>query len=82
MAEELYWEIVAADPEGGRLEATDTSFWFGFKDDVVMRVTATDDGRSRVDVRSVSRVGQGDLGANAGRIREFLNRLQAPRVLP
>ena len=77
IAEELGWEIVAVDPGSGRLEATATTFWFGFKDDVVVRVRPTGDGGSRVDVRSLSRVGGGDLGANANRIREFVRRLQA-----
>ena len=77
IAEELGWQIVSVDPAGGRLEATDTTFWFGFKDDVVVRVRPTGDGGSRVDVRSLSRVGGGDLGANANRIREFVRRLQA-----
>ena len=55
----------------GRVEAVATSFWFGFKDDLVVRVQATPSG-SRIDVRSVSRVGQSDLGANAARIEKFL----------
>jgi uncharacterized protein (DUF1499 family) len=67
----LGWQIVAAVPSEGRLEATDTTRWFGFKDDVVVRVAPAPDG-SRVDVRSVSRVGRSDLGANARRIRAFL----------
>ena len=61
-------------PAEGRLEATETTRWFGFKDDVVVRVSPTSDG-SRVDVRSVSRVGQSDLGVNARRIRAFLDPL-------
>ena len=65
------WELVASDPEGGRIEATDTTFWFGFKDDIVVRVVAQPNG-SRIDVRSVSRAGVGDLGANAARIRRYL----------
>ena len=72
------WEMVAAVPADGRIEATDTTPWFGFKDDVVIRVRPEGSG-SRVDVRSVSRVGRGDVGANAARIRAFLDRLQAPR---
>ena len=68
------WEIVAADAAAGRIEATDTTFWFGFKDDVVIRVEA-DGAGSRVDVRSVSRVGVGDVGANARRIRAYLREL-------
>lgn len=68
------WEIVAAVAAEGRIEATDTTRWFGFKDDVVIRVLPQGTG-SRVDVRSVSRVGRGDVGTNARRIRKFLKTL-------
>jgi hypothetical protein len=71
---DMGWEIVAADAAAGRIEATDTTFWFGFKDDVVIRVEA-DGAGSRVDLRSVSRVGVGDVGANAARIRAYLQAL-------
>ena len=74
VAQELGWEIVAVDPEAGRVEATATTLWFGFKDDVVVRVRPGGTG-ARVDVRSISRVGGGDLGANATRVRVFLERL-------
>jgi hypothetical protein len=73
-ARDLGWEIVAADAAAGRIEAIDTTFWFGFKDDVVIRVEA-DGAGSRVDLRSVSRVGVGDVGANARRIRAYLRAL-------
>lgn len=73
-ARESGWEIVAADSAAGRIEATATTGWFGFKDDVVIRVTP-EGGGSRVDVRSVSRVGMSDVGANAKRIRAYLKRL-------
>jgi len=73
-ARDMGWEIVAADAAAGRIEATDTTFWFGFKDDVVIRVEADGTG-SRVDLRSVSRVGVGDVGANAARIRAYLQAL-------
>ncbi len=69
------WEVVAADSVAGRIEATATTRWFGFKDDVVVRVRAVEGG-SRVDVRSVSRLGGSDVGTNAARIRAFLARLQ------
>ena len=69
-ARRLGWEIVAVVPAEGRLEATATTSWFAFKDDVVVRVTPAGTG-SRVDVRSKSRVGRSDLGANAKRIRAF-----------
>jgi uncharacterized protein (DUF1499 family) len=74
-ARQLGWQIVAAIPGEGRIEATDTTIWFGFKDDIVVRVTPSGAG-SRIDVRSVSRLGQGDLGKNAARIRGYLQRLQ------
>jgi uncharacterized protein (DUF1499 family) len=70
------WEIVASAPEQGRIEATDTTAWFGFKDDVVVRVRPEAEG-SRVDVRSLSRVGRSDVGMNARRIRRYLERLRA-----
>jgi len=73
-ARALGWEVVAADAESGRLEATATTTWFGFKDDIVVRIRPDGSG-SRVDVRSMSRVGSSDVGANARRIREFLAKL-------
>ena len=57
------------------IEATATTRWFGFKDDVVIRLTNTSDG-VRVDMRSASRLGKSDLGTNAERIQDFLEDLQ------
>jgi uncharacterized protein (DUF1499 family) len=74
-AGDLGWQIVATVPDEGRIEATDTTTWFGFKDDIVVRIS-TADGGSRIDVRSVSRLGKGDLGKNAARVRAYLRRLQ------
>lgn len=68
------WVIVASDPVAGRIEATDTVPWWGFKDDVVIRLTPQGDG-TRIDVRSKSRVGKGDLGVNAKRIGDYLARI-------
>jgi len=70
------WTLVTANAEEGRIEAWDKTFWFGFIDDVVIRVTAADTG-SRVDVRSVSRVGGGDAGKNAQRIRGYTETLRS-----
>jgi uncharacterized protein (DUF1499 family) len=70
-ARDMGWELVASDSTAGRIEATATTPWFGFKDDVVVRVRPEGSG-SRIDVRSVSRVGKSDLGANAKRIRAYL----------
>ncbi len=78
VARELGWEIVNEDREQGIVEATDTTFWFGFKDDVVIRIRADGTG-SKVDMRSVSRVGRSDLGTNARRIADFLERFQVGR---
>lgn len=75
-AESMGWEIVASVPDEGRIEATATTFWFGFKDDVVIRIEDTGSG-SRLDMRSKSRVGRSDVGANAARIRRFLDAFSA-----
>jgi hypothetical protein len=75
-SEQRGWEIVAADEKAGRIEAVATTLWFGFKDDIVIRVIPSGSG-SRVDMRSRSRVGRSDLGANAKRIARFWGILQA-----
>jgi uncharacterized protein (DUF1499 family) len=72
---EMGWKIVASEPASLRIEATDTTPWFGFKDDVVIRLSPTPTG-SRIDVRSVSRVGKSDVGTNARRITAYLTRLK------
>jgi Protein of unknown function (DUF1499) len=73
LAKDRGWDIAVASREEGRLEATETSALFRFKDDVVLRVRPTDTGEgSVVDMRSVSRVGVSDLGMNAKRVRSFL----------
>lgn len=69
------WEIVATSAAEGRIEATAITPIMGFKDDVVIRVR-DEAGQSIVDMRSVSRVGKSDLGANAKRIALFLAELQ------
>lgn len=72
----LGWDPVIVSESDNRLEATDTTFWFGYRDDIVVRVSAEGDG-ARVDVRSKSRVGASDLGTNAQRIRDFSAALSA-----
>lgn len=74
-AEQTPWEIVDASKEELRIEAYHKLPWFGFIDDVVIRVDTTDQG-SKIDVRSVSRLGRGDLGVNAHRIKEYLNSIE------
>ncbi|ABC63379.1 DUF1499 domain-containing protein [Erythrobacter litoralis] len=76
LAEERGWTIAATAPEKGRFEAVAYASWIKFEDIVVLRAVPADGGRTRVDMRSVSRVGQSDLGENAKRIREFLAALQ------
>jgi hypothetical protein len=67
------WTIHLNDPVRGTFEATAETFWFGFKDDVVVRVRqGTEPGTSLVDARSTSRVGLSDMGTNAARLTEFL----------
>ena len=73
-ANAMGWDVVAAVPDTLRIEATATTLLFGFKDDIVIRVAAMDTG-SRVDVRSLSRIGGSDFGANAGRIQSFSKKL-------
>jgi uncharacterized protein (DUF1499 family) len=70
------WTVVDADPASGRIEANETSRWFRFTDDVVIRVAA-DGAGSRIDVRSVSRVGRSDFGVNAARVRAYTAALGA-----
>lgn len=76
VAEDMGWEIVASEAGEGRIEATATTPWVGFKDDIVIRIR-TDGAETLVDVRSKSRVGRGDMGVNAKRIRAFRDRLVA-----
>ena len=78
-ARSMGWEIVAVEPGELRIEATATTFLFGFKDDIVIRVEPKGSG-SRIDMRSLSRVGGSDFGVNAGRIRAFMQKLLADKV--
>jgi len=75
MAQALGWEIYHQDRNAGVIEAVDTTAIMAFKDDVVIRVRSNAQG-TLLDLRSVSRVGVGDLGANAKRIRTFEQRFQ------
>lgn len=77
--ERLGWRVVAQNPEQGLIEAVDRSLIFGFTDDIVIRIAPTGSG-SRIDVRSASRTGSGDLGVNAKRIRSFFSTYSAMRT--
>jgi uncharacterized protein (DUF1499 family) len=71
------WEVTSTtiSEKESIIEGTATSRVFGFVDDFVIRITDADNGVV-VDMRSKSRDGRGDLGANAARIREFLTDVQ------
>lgn len=73
-AKDMGWEIIAAVPAEGRIEATASTPWIGFRDDVVIRIVNAG-AETRVDLRSKSRVGRGDAGMNAKRIRAFRDQL-------
>jgi hypothetical protein len=75
VVEDMAFEIVNEDRFNRTIEATATTFWFGFKDDIAIRIKPASGG-ALVDYRSVSRVGQGDLGTNADRAAEFFRRYQ------
>ena len=75
VARDMGWEIHESESRPHSIEATATTFWFGFKDDVVIRLRPANS-NVHIDLRSASRVGLGDLGANAARIEEFSNRLE------
>ena len=77
LAEQRGWDIASVDPLSGHMEATAYAGYIRFMDDVIVEVTPIADGSTRVDMRSVSRVGMSDLGYNAERIRDFLRDLQA-----
>ncbi|KPP83248.1 MAG: protein of unknown function DUF1499 [Oceanicaulis sp. HLUCCA04] len=76
VARELGWTVSTESGQELMFEATATTFWYGFRDDIVVRVTPLTGGGSVVDARSVSRVGVSDLGANAARLRAFSARLR------
>ena len=75
-AQRTGWTIVAADDAAGRIEASDRSRWFGFTDDIVIRIRQSGAG-SRIDLRSSSRLGRSDFGVNAARIGSYLAALRA-----
>jgi uncharacterized protein (DUF1499 family) len=70
------WTLLVQDGAAGRIEATQKSLWFGFSDDIAIRVVANGSG-SRIDMRSTSRQGRSDFGVNAKRIRAYFAALNA-----
>jgi len=82
VARQMGLTVTWRDPSAGLMEAMATSRLFGFHDDIAIRVRPEADGTSRIDVRSKSRDGQGDLGVNAARIRTFVAALEAGAATP
>ena len=76
VATDMGWTIYHQDLEAGAIEAVETTRIMGFKDDIVIRLRSNPDGGTLLDLRSVSRVGEGDIGANAKRIRAFRETFQ------
>lgn len=76
VARDMGWAIKETDAATGRIDATDTTFWYGFKDDVTIRLRPAQGDGTRVDIRSISRVGGSDIGANAARVEAFLENLK------
>jgi uncharacterized protein (DUF1499 family) len=76
------WELRTLNPDAGVMEAVDTSTFFRFRDNIVLRARRAPDGGTLVDMRSVSRVGVSDIGVNAKRIRSFLADLKAAEQRP
>ncbi|MEE4350486.1 MAG: DUF1499 domain-containing protein [Pacificimonas sp.] len=76
LAQESGWRVIARDPAAGQFEAVATTRLLRFRDDVVVRVRG-DEASAQVDMRSRSRVGRSDFGANAKRIDRFLTSLAA-----
>jgi uncharacterized protein (DUF1499 family) len=60
----------------GRIDAVARSLLFRFPDDITIRLRAGV-GETRIDLRSASRVGRHDFGANARHIRDFAREIEA-----
>jgi len=68
------WQVASFDARKGRIEAIDTSLWFGNVSDIAIRVRPAGEIGVRVDIRVKSRIGESDAGRNAELIRDFLSR--------
>ena len=69
-------KITYSNLEEGLIEAVDSSFWYGFKDDIIIRIEKLISDEIKVDVRSASRIGKSDFGVNSMRIKDFYQRLE------
>ncbi|MGI1679041.1 MAG: DUF1499 domain-containing protein [Cellvibrionaceae bacterium] len=75
IAQELKWKIINTDKTNGIIEATDTTFWFRFKDDIVIKIS-TEGKKTLLNARSLSRVGVSDVGKNAARLQDFFEKMK------
>ncbi len=75
IAQELKWKIINTDKTNGIIEATDTTFWFRFKDDIVIKIS-TEGKKTLLNARSLSRVGVSDVGKNAARLQDFFVKMK------
>ena len=73
---EMGLKITYSNLEEGLIEAVDSSFWYGFKDDIIIRIEKLISDEIKVDVRSASRIGKSDFGVNSMRIKDFYQRLE------
>ena len=73
---EMGLKITYSNLEEGLIEAVDSSFWYGFKDDIIIRIEKLISDEIKVDVRSASRIGKSDFGINSMRIKDFYQRLE------
>ncbi|MGC8517961.1 MAG: DUF1499 domain-containing protein [Steroidobacteraceae bacterium] len=80
-AKRMGWTLDSEHPRSGIIEASSTTLWFGFTDDVVIRIEPQSEG-TRLDIRSESRIGESDVGRNAERIRRFRTLLYRRLGLP
>ena len=72
VANSMGWDIVSEDSKNNIIEAVDSTLFFGFKDDVIIRIRENEGNTSIIDIRSHSRIGRGDQGKNAARVRQFI----------
>ena len=64
-------EITYENLEEGAIEADEKSFWYGYKDDLIIRIEELISSNILINARSASRVGRSDFGKNSKRIKSY-----------
>ena len=64
-------KITYENIEEGIIEAVEKSFWYGFKDDLIIRIEELISSNILINARSASRVGRSDFGKNSKRIKSY-----------